>query len=112
MIVPSIKLEITNIQEEILQSGNKGISFNIVSVRNEKIIPLEYESEGIKRIISIMSAIIAVYNDKSICLFVDEFDSGIFEYLLGELVKIIYESGKGQFVFTSHNLKSIGNVAI
>lgn len=104
-IVPSIKLEITNIQEEILQSGNKGISFNIVSVRNEKIIPLEYESEGIKRIISIMSAIIAVYNDKSICLFVDEFDSGIFEYLLGELVKIIYESGKGQFVFTSHNLR-------
>lgn len=104
-IVPSIKLAITNIQEEILQSGDKGVSFNIVSLRNEKMIPLEYESEGIKRIISIMSAIIAVYNDSSICLFVDEFDSGIFEYLLGELVKIIYESGKGQFVFTSHNLR-------
>lgn len=36
---------------------------------------------------------------------IDEFDSGIFEYLLGELVEIINESAKGQFVFTSHNLR-------
>lgn len=36
---------------------------------------------------------------------IDEFDSGIFEYLLGELVEIIDESAKGQFVFTSHNLR-------
>lgn len=104
-IVPSIKLEMTNIKEELSQNGANMRSFDIVSVRDGKMIPLVYESEGIKRIISIMSAIVAVYNDPSIALFVDEFDSGIFEYLLGELVKIIYESGKGQFVFTSHNLR-------
>ncbi len=27
------------------------------------------------------------------------------EYLLGELIEIIYESAKEQFIFTSHNLR-------
>lgn len=31
-------------------------------------------------------------------------DSGIFEYLLGELLRVIQNSGKGQLIFTSQNL--------
>ena len=36
---------------------------------------------------------------------IDELDSGIFEYLLGELVGTLKENAKGQIIFTSHNLR-------
>lgn len=106
-IIPSFNIKITNKQQQLLKNGEEGISFEIVSVRNDKMIPLKYESEGIKRLISVISSMIAAFNDPSICLMIDEFDSGIFEYLLGELIEIIDESAKGQFVFTSHNLRAL-----
>ncbi|MGX8850715.1 hypothetical protein [Amedibacillus sp. YH-ame10] len=106
-IVPSLNLQIANQKEQLLSDGNEGINFEIVSVRNEKFIPLKYESEGIKRLISVISSMIAAFHNHSICLMIDEFDSGIFEYLLGEIVEIIDESAKGQFVFTSHNLRAL-----
>lgn len=106
-IIPSIRLEITNQKEQYSPNGDEEISFEIVSVRNKKYIPLKYESEGIKRLISVTSSMIAAFNNCSICLMIDEFDSGIFEYLLGEIVEIMDESAKGQFVFTSHNLRAL-----
>lgn len=106
-IVPTLNIKIINPKEQLLKNGEDGVTFEIVSIREGKPIPLKYESEGIKRIISVTSALIAVYNDPSICLMIDEFDSGIFEYLLGELVHIIHESAKGQFIFTSHNLRAL-----
>lgn len=36
---------------------------------------------------------------------VDELDSGVFEYLLGELLGMLNEEAKGQLIFTSHNLR-------
>ena len=106
-LVPSLEIGIANKKEQLMEDGSNGISFEIVSVRDEKNIPLVYESEGIKRIISITSALVAVYNKKSVCLMVDELDSGIHEYLLGELLKIFSDSAKGQFIFTSHNLRPL-----
>ena len=38
-------------------------------------------------------------------LAVDELDSGIFEYLLGELLMVIESFGRGQLLFTAHNLR-------
>lgn len=37
-------------------------------------------------------------------------DSGIFEYLLGEILRIISEKGKGQLIFTSHNLRPLETI--
>ena len=48
-----------------------------------------------------------IYNKESITVAIDELDSGIFEYLLGELLHIISEKGKGQLIFTSHNLRPL-----
>lgn len=104
-IVPTLNIEIVNKKEQIMKDGTNGYGFEVVSKRNGKYIPLRYESEGIKRIISVTSSLIAMYNNPSICLMIDEFDSGIFEYLLGELIEVINESAKGQFIFTSHNLR-------
>jgi AAA15 family ATPase/GTPase len=46
-----------------------------------------------------------MYNDKNACIVIDELDAGIYEFLLGEIVKILNDSGKGQLLFTSHNLR-------
>ena len=51
--------------------------------------------------------LIVVYNKASITVAIDEIDSGVFEYLLGELLRIISEKGKGQLIFTSHNLRPL-----
>lgn len=103
-IIPDLHIKIVNTKEEMTENGEIGIRFEVASFRNDKYIPLWYESEGIKRIISITSALIAVYNNPSICLMIDEFDSGIFEYLLGEIIQVLDETAQGQFIFTSHNL--------
>lgn len=38
---------------------------------------------------------------------VDELDSGIYEYLLGEYLEAMQEKAKGQLIFTSHNLRPL-----
>ena len=35
---------------------------------------------------------------------IDELDSGIYEYLLGECLEVMQDKAKGQSIFTSHNL--------
>ena len=52
-----------------------------------------------------LNALIHVYNDPYSCLVIDELDSGIFEFLLGELLSEIEKGAKGQLIFTSHNLR-------
>ena len=48
-----------------------------------------------------------MYNNEKICVIIDEMDSGIFEFLLGELLSVLKEKGKGQLIFTSHNLRAL-----
>jgi len=67
-------------------------------------IPLRNESLGIKKIVSFIVLIAEVYNNPSFTLAIDEMDASIFEYLLGEILSIMSSSGKGQLLFTSHNL--------
>lgn len=38
---------------------------------------------------------------------IDELDAEIFEYLLGEILQIINENGRGQLIFTSHNSRQL-----
>ena len=54
-----------------------------------------------------LSLLTAAYNDSSFTLAIDEFDAGIFEYIWGELLEIFAESGKGQLIFTAHNLRPL-----
>ena len=106
-IIPDMYLDLKEYGEVILENGQTGISVELMSKRNGISIPIKYESDGIKKIISILSALIAMYNSESICVAVDELDAGIFEYLLGEMLKVIKDSGKGQLIFTSHNLRPL-----
>ncbi len=103
-IVPGMKLISKNYGPEILKDGRKGFNVELMSVRNGVEIPFKYESDGIKKIVSVLSALIAMFNYDGILVAIDELDSGVYEYLLGSLLEVINDSGKGQLIFTSHNL--------
>ena len=106
-IVPGLTIRMKNLGPTVLKNGENGYMVALMSKKNSREIPLLYESEGIKKIISILQLLIVVYNHESITVAIDELDSGIFEYLLGELLHIIAERGKGQLIFTSHNLRPL-----
>lgn len=108
-IVPGVELKLAEIGAELMEDGNQGTKIELVreilcANGETHRLPLKYESEGIKKITSILHLLIAAYNNPSITLAIDELDSGIYEYLLGELLRIMQNSGKGQLIFTSHNL--------
>ena len=106
-IIPGLTIKVKNLGTEILENGDIGYRIQLMSSRNNREIALKYESEGIKKIVSILQLLIVIYNQPSTTLAVDELDSGVFEYLLGELLRIISEKGKGQLIFTSHNLRPL-----
>ena len=90
-----------------MPDGSVGVAVQFVSLKNAQEIPLKYESEGIKKIISVLHLLIEVFNKPSTTVAIDELDSGVFEYLLGELLQIISDRGRGQLIFTSHNLRPL-----
>ena len=106
-IVPNLKIKIKNYGKETLKNLKEGYKVELLSVRDDNIIPLKYESDGIKKIISILSVLIGMFNDESIVVAIDELDAGVFEYLLGEILEILSKSAKGQLIFTSHNLRAL-----
>jgi AAA15 family ATPase/GTPase len=106
-IIPNLQIEIKKLNEETLNNGEIGIRCELLSLKNGLSLPLRCESDGILKIITILSALIAVYNNPNACVVIDELDSGVFEYLLGEILDIIDERCKGQLFFTSHNLRPL-----
>lgn len=104
-IIPGLQVEINILNKETLDDGSLGVKFEFLSVNKDLRLPLRCESAGVLKLISIMSTLISVYNNPNACVVIDELDSGIFEYLLGELLEVISGDGKGQLVFTSHNLR-------
>lgn len=106
-IIPGLTISVKDLGTQVLENGEDGSRIQLMSHKNSKEIPLSYESEGIKKIISILQLLIVVYNQSSITVAIDELDSGVSEYLLGELLSIISERGKGQLIFTSHNLRPL-----
>ena len=105
-IIPDLQLKLKGMPT-VMKDGEDGIYISILSVRGGRRFPFSYESDGIIKIVSILADYIFAFNQGSTTLVVDEFDSGVFEFLLGELLQIFESDGKGQFIFTSHNLRPL-----
>lgn len=93
--------------DEFVSDKRSGQEVRLYSKRNDTVIPLRDESAGIIKLVSVLSLTIAAFNDRSITVAVDELDAGIYEYLLGEILSGLETYGKGQFIFTSHNLRPL-----
>lgn len=109
-MVPGLSISLMDLGDQAMDHGQIGTRIQLMSLKNGKEIPLKYESDGIKKIVMILQLLIAVYNQSSITVAIDELDSGIFEYLLGEITRIVSEKGKGQLIFTSHNLRPLETI--
>lgn len=106
-LVPGLSIEVRQLHDETMDSGAAGKRIEVLSHRGEVVVPFRTESEGIKKIVSMLGWLIDVYNDDSSCLVVDEIDSGVFEFLLGELLEVVSQRGRGQLIFTAHNLRAL-----
>ncbi len=103
-IIPGFNLRTHELGTELDESSGELMRFELLASRQGIEIPLKYESDGIKKIISILLYWIIVSNTPGSCLVVDELDASIFEYLLGELLSVWEENAQGQLIFTAHNL--------
>lgn len=106
-IVPGSGIEIEKVDHKIEEDQQTLVQYKAFAVRNNVRFSLSGESEGIKRIISLIGALIAFTNKTEIVLVIDEFDAGIFEFLFGEIVEALNEGGRGQIIFTAHNLRGL-----
>lgn len=106
-IIPGLRIKLKELSMQISKLGDEEVLVELLSCRNDVEIPIRYESDGIKKIVAILHLLIAMFNNNSTTVLIDELDSGIFEYLLGEILEILEERGKGQLIFTSHNLRPL-----
>ena len=106
-IIPRMTIGIKNYGPQLIDNGKEGSRIELISIRGNNEIPIRMESDGIIKIISILNALIHAFSDYSVCLAIDELDSGIYEYMLGEILSVFNQSAKGQLIFTSHNLRAL-----
>ena len=53
-IVPDLTIDVVDLGTVLLKNGNMGRSIQLMSLKNGKAIPFKFESEGIKKIVSIL----------------------------------------------------------
>ncbi|GAX00066.1 AAA family ATPase [Secundilactobacillus mixtipabuli] len=107
ILIPQLTISLVKKDTVITKDQQELNVVELMAERDGKEYPLRYESDGIKKIISILSTLINVYNTPRAIAIIDELDAGIFEYLLGEIVDVIAENAKGLLIFTSHNLRPL-----
>lgn len=106
-LIPNTIIEIISNDCIMDETGENGKLIELVTNRDGIKIPLRNESTGILKLISIIQTLIAYCTYDDIFVAIDEFDAGIFEYLLGDLLELLAEEGRGQLFFTSHNLRPL-----
>ena len=65
-LIPNLTIGIKVIGTQTMKNGETGYIIELISKKNKKEIALRYESEGIKKIVSILQLLIIVYNNDSI----------------------------------------------
>lgn len=100
-LVPDLTMGVKVLGKELMRDSSVGYRVELVSNK----IPFKYESDGVKRIVSILQPLIEIFNNTSVVVAIDDLDCGIHEYLFGEIVKMMSEQAKGQLIFTAHNLR-------
>ena len=107
-LVPGLAIRLKKCEHTVSKTtGMPMVEAELEVHRDDVVLPLRDESDGVRKIISVLGLIIEAFNQPSATVAIDEFDAGIFEYLLGEILQVIEQSGCGQFIFTSHNLRPL-----
>lgn len=100
-----IKVFKENLESIEIKKDENGDNYEcelILKYNDGKRINEKYESNGIKKIISLFGALNTL--DKGGIVFIDEFDSNIHDVLLLKLIGYVANYTNGQLIFTTHNL--------
>lgn len=95
------KPNLKDIRVECDIKGDKYICKKVL-VYSDKEVSSEYESNGVKKLISLFPYLNSVEDNDIV--FIDEFDSNIHDVYLCKLIEYFVGYTKGQFIFTTHNL--------
>lgn len=106
-VVPGLQVQLRDHGPVTGKRGGAKRGLSLVSVRGERELPLRCESDGVRHILSVLWSLIWAYNDPRVTLAVDELDAGVYEFLLGELLQVFQDGGRGQLLFTAHNLRPL-----
>lgn len=109
-LVPGLQLGMMDLGKLMMDDGAVVHQIEITCTRGDVTVPLRCESEGIKKLVTVLTMLVDVYSKPGSCVAIDEIDSGIFEFLLGELLQVLSEHGRGQLIFTAHNLRPLETV--
>lgn len=106
-MIPGLRIDVRETGHVLLPNGERAVGIELMAERGGRLIRFEQESEGIKSIFSKLPLLIAVYNNSSVTVAIDDMDAGFFEYLLGEVLQLLTEKGRGQLIFTAQNLRPL-----
>lgn len=79
--------------------------YELFLLSNGNIVRYRDASAGTRKLISFIDAYVKAMTNASTTLVVDELDFRIYEMTLGEMISAFQEYGKGQLIFTAHNLR-------
>lgn len=82
--------------------------YSLYARHRDMVLPLCLESSGTLKIIASLNLLFSVFNEADATIVIDELDENLFEYMLGKLLNIIQMHGKGQLIFTAHQLTPLG----
>ena len=95
------KPNLRNIEYE-KKEGKEEYYINILFVYDDYKVNYEFESVGIKNIFSLFTYFRALSEDEVVVI--DEIDTSIHDIYLNKLIEFFAVDGKGQLVFTAHNI--------
>lgn len=103
-LIPHLHLSLTENPAPADEQGRRRTQVEVMSSRGGAAFPFRNESEGVIRITMLLSFYIRAYNDPDVLVAIDEIDSGVFEKLLGDILRQMASGIRGQLIFTAHNL--------
>ena len=106
-LVPGLGVTLKTSPAPSGDDGESMVMAELFSKRGDTMVPFRCESEGIIRITALLGYLKHAYNDPSALVAVDEFDAGIFELLLSDILEQLADGCAGQLVFTAHNLRAL-----
>ena len=95
------KPNLRNIEYE-KKEGKEEYYINILFVYDDYKVNYEFQSMGIKNLFSLFTYFRALSEDEVVVI--DEIDTSIHDIYLNKLIEFFAVDGKGQLVFTAHNI--------
>lgn len=99
-----MKLLKSDLQDIVIEKKENGSSYICEKyfVYDGYRINIEFESAGIKKLVTLFDALEAFVNGEIV--FIDELDANIHDVILLKMLAYFIQFGKGQLCFTTHNL--------